>query len=187
MKFTNSGAVKLCCSHGGSLATLLIVGALGTPAVAGVPGEAPAAFPRPLDTYGDAQLTAIAEILAARVSAEPFNLLATLIFLYAITHTFMASRFMAISHDRERAHQVKIQRGEAREGSMDSFAGIWHFLGEVEGVFGLWVIPLLLIFVSLYDWSTMWTSHGFVDTTMLKSEPSGGVYEQQAISGGVPG
>ena len=33
----------------------------------------------------------------------------------------------------------------------------------------------------------MWTSHGFVDTTMLKSERIGGVYEQQAIPGGVPG
>jgi integrase len=34
---------------------------------------------------------------------------------------------------------------------------------------------------------TVWTSQGFVDTTMLKFEPSGGVYDKQAIYPGISG
>ncbi len=67
----------------------------------------------------------------------PFNLGATLIFLYAVIHTFMASRFTAMSQARRQAHQERIRLGEAREATGDLLAGVYHFLGEVGVVFGL--------------------------------------------------
>ena len=69
------------------------------------------AFPRALDSYHDEDAGGIWQIVVNRVREEPFNLVATLIFLLAIVHTFLTSKFTAISHKREHEHELKIARG----------------------------------------------------------------------------
>lgn len=138
-----------------AIAALLLTAIWAASALAAAPSDVDIVFPPALDSYDDAELTSIAEILVHRIEQEPFNLFATLIFLFAIVHTFMASKLMAMSHTREHAHLEKIKRGEAREGTRDLLAGAYHFLGEVEVVFGLWVIPLFFGIILFFDWSTV--------------------------------
>ncbi len=112
------------------------------------------AFPRSLDSYNDAEIESIASILINRVKQEPFNLIATLIFLSAIIHTFLSSKFMGIAHRWEQEHEQKIRKGIADQNSVDHKAELFHFLGEVEVVFGLWAIALLGVIYLFYDWQT---------------------------------
>ena len=111
-------------------------------------------FPPSFDSYGDSGLGSIGSILLNRISMAPFNLVATLIFLAAIIHTFLAGKFLKLSHARAHAHAQKVKRGDAREGSSDVLAGIYHFFGEIEVVFGLWTVPLLIAIIGFYDWQT---------------------------------
>jgi len=112
-------------------------------------------FPLSLESYGDDNLDGIGAKIRNRIEFEPFNLIATLIFLCAIIHTFMASWFTSISNSRRHAHAKKIRRGEARDGSVDIPAEAMHFLGEVEVVFGLWVVPLVAAIVYFHDWPSV--------------------------------
>ena len=118
------------------------------------PEPSASAFPRALESYGDAGGAGVVEVLIGRVDAEPFNLFATLLFFGAIVHTFMVGRFKAISHRRRAAHAAKIERGEVRDDSVDLRAEAAHFLGEVEVVFGLWVVPVVLGIALFHDWSS---------------------------------
>lgn len=126
-------------------------------------------FPPSLDSYGDADLTSIPEILAHRIEQQPFNLVASIIFLCAIVHTFMAGKFSAVSHRRRAEHDRKIESGEARPGSVDILGEVCHFLGEVEVVFGLWAIPLIVAIVVFTDWST---AVGYIDHGVNMTEPA---------------
>ena len=112
-------------------------------------------FPRSLDSYDDADAGSIWAILKDRVKEEPFNLIATLIFFLAIAHTFMTGRFMAIAHKWEHEHQEKIKSGAADRESVHHRAELFHFLGEVEAVFGIWAIALVFAIIGFYDWKTM--------------------------------
>ncbi len=69
-------------------------------------------FPRPLDEYDDTAITTTTAKLKKRIEIEPFNLAATLIFLLAITHTFLTSRFQAIAHKWELEYEDKKLRKE---------------------------------------------------------------------------
>jgi hypothetical protein len=60
-----------------------------------------AGFPTPLEFYADAQVSGVGAKLLGRIQAEPFNLVATLIFFAAIVHTFLAGKFRAVSHRLE--------------------------------------------------------------------------------------
>jgi hypothetical protein len=111
-------------------------------------------FPPSLASYDDAHFESIPQILQHRIQTEPFNLVATIIFLFAIIHTFMASKLTAISHRRRHRHAEKIGRGEADEHSVDLVAEVLHFLGEVEVVFGIWLIPLVVVISSFHGWSS---------------------------------
>ena len=55
--------------------------------------EALTHFPRALSDYPDAAGASILQILQSRIEIEPFNVVATGIFLLAILHTFAAARF----------------------------------------------------------------------------------------------
>ncbi|MGH7851487.1 MAG: putative Na+/H+ antiporter, partial [Thermodesulfobacteriota bacterium] len=66
-----------------------------------------AQFPPALESYNDSGLGSIPAILIDRIRQEPFNLAATLIFLCAIIHTFLASKFMNISHKWEHEHRER--------------------------------------------------------------------------------
>jgi hypothetical protein len=112
-------------------------------------------FPRSLESYNDADAGSIWAILQNRVKKEPFNLIATLIFFLAIVHTFMTGRFMTIAHKWEHEQQEKIKSGAADRDSVHHGAELFHFLGEVEAVFGIWAIALVLAIIGFYDWKTM--------------------------------
>ncbi len=122
-------------------------------AAAPAPGDTPA-FPPSLESYDDGSADNIGAILVNRIRQAPFNLFATLIFLMAIVHTFFTGKFMAISHKWERRHKSKILSGEAERGSISHSAELFHFLGEVEAVFGIWAGALVLSIIFFYDWRT---------------------------------
>ena len=142
-------AVMVLCSLG-----LIALWAGAVPAAEPVTSDAEA-FPRNLESYNDANLGSIWAILKNRVQQEPFNLIATLIFFLAIVHTFMTARFMAIAHKWEHELEEKIKKGEANRESVHHGAEVFHFLGEVEVVFGIWAIALTVAIIGFYDWKTM--------------------------------
>jgi len=111
-------------------------------------------FPPSLASYDDAHIESIPKILLHRIRTEPLNLIATIIFFCAIIHTFLAGKISGISRRRQQRHAEKISQGEANEGSVDMTAELLHFLGEVEVVFGLWLVPLGLAIVSFHGWSS---------------------------------
>ena len=113
---------------------------------------AAAAFPKPLAEYPATVGQSLGQILAARVDIEPFNAIATVIFTLAILHTFAASKF----------------EGWARRVQNQVLAGLLHFLGEVEVVFGLWAVVLFAAIVSHAGWST--ATH-YVNDTVNYTEP----------------
>ena len=135
----------------------------GTATAAAEPADLPL-FPRPTDSYNDQAISDLWQRLAGRVAAEPFNLVATVIFLLAICHTFLASKFLSVAHDYEHRYD-SLEKDEARAGESSGVARqrdrlrfkatLFHFLGEVEAVFGIWAIPLGIAIVGFYGWTTM--------------------------------
>jgi len=127
--------------------------------VAALAAEKPAqdakTFPRSLDSYNDEDVKSIAAILKNRIKQEPFNLFATIIFICAIIHTFLTGKFMAIAHQWEHEHDQKIKKGLVDKNSVHHRAELFHFLGEVEAVFGLWAIALVGAIFFFYDWNTL--------------------------------
>lgn len=120
-----------------------------TPDAAGVQD-----FPRNLERYDDGGMDSIGAILMNRIRQEPFNLAASLIFLMAIVHTFLTGKFMEVSHRWEKRHKARIRNGEAHRDSVSHSAGLFHFLGEVEAVFGIWAGALVLAIIFFHDWQT---------------------------------
>lgn len=113
------------------------------------------AFPRGTGDYRDPPPGAsLGAVLSARAAQEPFNLVATLIFLAAILHTFVTGKFLALAHHFSHRHAERIREGKAPPGSVHVGAGILHFLGEVEVVFGVWAIVLLLAITVTKSWGT---------------------------------
>jgi len=100
-------------------------------------------------------MTALGAILRHRIVEEPFNLVATLIFLLAIAHTFLSSKFLSISHRWNREHEQKKREGKVDHDSIHMRADVLHFLGDVETVFGIWVVPLVIAISMFYDWHTV--------------------------------
>jgi len=110
-------------------------------------------FPPSLESYNDAHLSSVWEILRNRVEKEPFNLIATLLFACAVLHTFFTHKF------REWAHRFeeRIPDESTSRISLRQHVGVklrpsvvgraLHFLGEVEAVFGIWVIPLMAMMI----------------------------------------
>ncbi len=87
------------------------------------------------------------------------QVVATAIFAIAIIHTFLVSKFAAIAHHYP-------------EGSMGE--NFWHFMAEVEAVFGMWAFVFLMIMMALsgvsapvtYLESMNFTEPGFVFVIM---------------------
>ncbi len=113
-------------------------------------------FPLPDEHYRELETAKAVELgrdlslveqLKLRASVDPFNVVASLIFLLAIAHTFVAGYFQKLAHKYEHEHEHKLKAGEiAHEGDKEpvSFkATAFHFLGEVEAIFGIWLIPLI--------------------------------------------
>lgn len=126
-----------------------------------IAAAAASAVPRPLDSYADASQASLWATLRERVAAEPFNLVASLIFLLAICHTFLTAKFRHWAHATEETHAAKLAQNPAirtdddEDGMPDevSFKGqILHFLGEVEAVFGIWAVVLAGAIGYFYGW-----------------------------------
>ncbi len=122
-------------------------------AAGGAPADAPV-FPPSLESYGDKDMGSIIDILGNRIRQQPFNLIASLIFLCAIIHTFLTGRFMVIAHRWTHDHEEKIKKKLVPRDSVHHGAEMFHFLGEVEVVFGIWAAALVGVTVLFFDWPT---------------------------------
>ena len=158
------------------LPVLLLFCAATLPVLAAAP-HAEAAFPPKLETYADTQLGSLGAVLSHRIRAEPFNLVATILFVLAILHTFVATRFRHWAHEIEEAHKARwwaaVQAAEnqgrpAPRETVSVTSRLLHFLGEVEAVFGLWVIPLLVLLAWKFGWSTV---TGYLEHSVQFTEP----------------
>jgi hypothetical protein len=119
------------------------------------------ALPRALSSYPDRADGSIVELLVERVRIEPFNAIATALFVLAIVHTFAAIRFAKRAHRVQHAHDARARR-QGRPHTPSVWAEILHFLGEIEVVFGLWAVVLLAAMVAYAGWDT--STHYFNDT-----------------------
>jgi hypothetical protein len=126
------------------------------------------AFPKALDSYGDAKADGLWSILTNRVRQEPFNLAATVIFFAAIIHTFMTGRFVAVAQRWARRHEERIKEGLTDYHSVHIGAELFHFLGEIEVVFGLWAVALTGAIFFFYDWTTL---HYYITHRVNFTEP----------------
>ena len=136
------------------LVFLIALGLLGIfPALASAAAptlDAPP-FPPALESYHDGDTTGLGTVLSGRVHAEPFNLIATIIFLLAIVHTFLAPKILGLSHRIQHEYDVKLHEIHGvelqhlpRRQRQSIPAAALHFVGEIEAVFGIWIIPLAL-------------------------------------------
>ena len=97
------------------------------------------------------------EQLKLRALEDPFNLVATIIFFCAICHTFVAGSLQKLAHKYEHEHEEKLKQGlitGVGEKDPVSFKGTtFHFLGEVEAIFGIWLVPLVIAILAMKsDW-----------------------------------
>jgi hypothetical protein len=132
---------------------------------AGAPAKAEeVTMPLPLSAYkadGKEDGMTVMEKLKHRIEQDPFNLAATIIFFLAILHTFLAVVFQRWSHHLEVKHREKLEKERRTAvdkpyiGAQDdvSFgATALHFLGEIEAVFGIWVVALAGAAVYFHGW-----------------------------------
>lgn len=111
----------------------------------------------PPDKIPDVAGESVWTVLFERVQEAPFDLVALIIFGCAILHTFLTGKITVLAHKKERQYIDLIQRkGRVykEEKHVSFVAEILHFLGEVEIVFGMWVIVLVAAITSYYNWPT---------------------------------
>lgn len=93
------------------------------------------------------------------MNPTPIEILGTVLFALAVIHTFVVKKFEDIAH--------KYPKGSMGE-------GLFHFLGEVEAVFGMWALALIVGMMALvgpgeavkYLESQNFTEPGFVFVIM---------------------
>lgn len=143
--------------------------------------EGTVSLPIPLESYKAAEaakgIDTLWGVLKHRVQETPFNLVATIIFILAVVHTFMAGFFQKLAHHIEERHRQEIVRkgrtaaGKGYLNAKDdtSFsATLCHFLGEVEAIFGIWCIPLLLSILYFFGWGS---ATFYIDEVVNYTEP----------------
>lgn len=114
--------------------------------------------------------------LKHRIDADPFNLIASIIFVLAILHTFVSGPLRSLSHKMEHDHSEAMRAKYLAEGRADkaaqkhtSFkATAVHFLGEIEAIFGIWCVPLIVAMFFTYDWGTV---TNYFDNSVNYTEP----------------
>src|SRR4029077_14122996 len=116
-------------------------------------------FPLPVDSYHDQQIPSIFGKLTGRIQQEPLNLVATIIFFAAIIHTFLTAQFRKIAHRYQRRYEaiedsLRPDSGKKHE-QLIFRAVLFYFMGEVEAVFGIWLVPLFVAIIAFHGWSTM--------------------------------
>ncbi len=87
------------------------------------------------------------DILSSELqAATPFRVWTLSIFIAAIVHTLMANHFISLSE------RVAKEHAKREKGTVSFLAEVLHFLGEIEIVFALWVIPLVLVITAYFGW-----------------------------------
>jgi hypothetical protein len=125
------------------------------------------AFPIPLSAYSTSPGDSLLAVLLSRIEADPFNAVATTIFLLAVIHTFFAARFIDAAHRVQRRRDA--QAAAAGRTPVPSVAAeLLHFHGEVEVIFALWAVPLVLAIVFARGWTT--AAH-YLNDTVNYTEP----------------
>lgn len=105
--------------------------------------------------YQDENITSLWMILKHRVAQEPFNLIATIIFLCAIIHTFLASKITKIANHCQKIHEQNIRTNTSAKNNISYKAEILHILGEIEVIFALWIIPLIIAISFFFGWQAV--------------------------------
>ena len=131
-------------------------------------GDSHAATPEFLDTISNfaaeeeaAGLTEIGEKISYRAKQAPFLVVASILFLCAIIHTFFAVPLTKYAHKLQHDHDAKVRHDRAALGKkttardLVSFkATFFHFFGEIEAIFGIWVVALMVAIGCFYDVAT---------------------------------
>jgi Putative Na+/H+ antiporter len=124
-------------------------------------------FPLPLSAYQSEASGGLAAALVARIQTDPFNAIASAIFLLAVLHTFFAARFIGAS--RRVQHRRNAEAAAAGRPAAPSVAAeLLHFLGEVEVVFALWGVPLVIAIALSRGWTT---AVHYLNDTVNYTEP----------------
>ncbi len=144
------------------LVVLLIIGVVIPLFIyaSGMRGQPDMAFPLPLSVYQDHHLTDVGEILLLRIKQEPMNLVVSLLFLAAIIHTFCVGYFRKIATKLEEQYQLNAKINGVEKVTYNgqvikkvcSRAEFFYLLGEVEIVFGMWVIPVFWSIAFSFGW-----------------------------------
>jgi hypothetical protein len=98
---------------------------------------------------------------------DPFNGVATAIFLLAILHTFLAARVTRWAHRVQERHDERL-RAVGQPGRPSVLAEVLHLAGEVEVVFGLWAVVLLAALAAARGWDV---ATGYLNGTVNYTEP----------------
>src|SRR5882762_3983327 len=105
------------------LAVLLLASAWPAVAIDAAP-PADAAFPPPLDRYTGEEGISLLDVLARRARQEAMNVVATVIFVLAILHTFAAPKLLQASHRLRRRWTQSAAR--ERTASLSSCSTCWE-------------------------------------------------------------
>ena len=108
-------------------------------------------FPTPLRAYPPPSNEGLLATWVERATIDPFNAIATAIFLIAIVHTFATARFSALAHDWQHRYDARA-RAAGLQTRPSVIAESLHFLGEVEVVFGLWAVVLAAAMTAWIGW-----------------------------------
>jgi hypothetical protein len=121
------------------------------------------AYPVDPASYHDDDVNFMPAKLWGRVQSEPLNLIATIIFALAITHTFLTAQFQKRSRRfehrllrlEEEAADPNVTLPEEKRDHLIFWAQFYHFMGEIEAVFGIWLIPLFIAIILFKGWGAM--------------------------------
>lgn len=167
-----STLAALALSRRAWMVPILFVLLAGAVIAAGGGGSVETNFPMPLSAYNDPEGAGVGSVLASRIAENPFNIVGSLIFLLAIAHTFVAGPLMEKAHHLKHHHEEELRKaGKSEEFIQNSpsfKAELFHFLGEVEAIFGIWVIALMFAIIGFFDWGTF---KGYLAHTVNFTEP----------------
>ena len=119
-------------------------------------------FPPPLSAYSGEEGMTLRQVLVHRSTLEPLNLVATVIFLLAVLHTFAAPKLLELSHRVKKRYAARHPRASGEPEPVSPLGEVLHFFGEVEAIFGLWTVPLIALVTWKHGWATAesWIGHG---------------------------
>jgi len=141
-------------------------------------GATASLLPTPLNQYHDPVGAGLWDVLAHRVAVDPLNLVALAIFVCAILHTFLTTKIRHLAHVVEERHAARIKdrkEPQPADSANDSqpdevnFGGqVLHFFGEIEAVFGIWVIVLAAAITWFKGWNAV---VGYISAQVSYTEP----------------